>query len=120
MPFLNVKIAHKGHRLSVAGLVDSGSALNILPFDVGLELGLEWEKQTFPLELGGTLKGAEAFAVLVKATVAEFPSVDLAFAWVKRGSADIPVLLGQVNFFQEYNVSFHGHRRVFEIAPRPN
>ena len=118
MPFVNLQLGHKGYRISVAGLVDSGSALNILPFDVGLELGLDWEKQEFSLEVGGSLKGIEAYAVLVKANIAEFPSVDLAFAWLRQSSLDVPVLLGQVNFFQEYNVCFYGHRRVFEIVPR--
>ena len=108
----------KGYSISVAGLIDSGSALNILPFDVGLELGLDWEKQEFSLEVGGSLKGIEAYAVLVKANIAEFPSVDLAFAWLKKSSSDVPVLLGQVNFFQEYDVCFYGYRRVFEIVPR--
>ena len=94
--------------------------MNILPFDVGLTLGFSWEKQTFPLDVAGTLKGTQAFAVLVKAEIVPFPAVDLAFAWVNRPSSDIPVLLGHVNFFQEFNVYFYGHRQTFDIVPRPD
>jgi len=120
MPFLEIELDHKGRRTSVAGLVDSGSALNILPFDVGIALGLDWESQDFPLELGGTLRGVAAYAVLVKAQIPKFPIVHLAFAWLKKTSLEVPVLLGQVNFFQEYDVRFYGHRRAFDISPRPH
>ncbi len=121
MPFLSIDLVHKRHRrLSMVGLVDSGAALNILPLDVGLELGLDWSAQSHRLEVGGTLKGAAAYAVLLEACIAEFPPVELGFAWVNKRSSEIPILLGQVNFFQMFNVCFYGHRQIFEVVPRPN
>jgi len=120
MPFLEMELDHKGNRVSIAGLVDSGSALNILPFDVGLELGLDWNNQHVALEVGGILRGITAYAVLVNAHIDQFPPVHLAFAWLKKTSSEVPVLLGQVNFFQEYDVRFYGHRRAFDISPRPH
>lgn len=42
----------------------------------------------------------------------------LGFAWVNKPIADIRILLGQVNFFQEFNVCFYGHHQVFDITPR--
>jgi len=118
MPFIDIQLTHNNRQSSVSALVDSGSALNILPFDVGLELGFNWKTQTFPLDVGGALKGIQAYAVLVRGEVAPFPSLDLAFAWVSKPSADVPVLLGQVNFFQEFNVFFYGHQQAFDIVPR--
>jgi hypothetical protein len=36
----------------------------------------------------------------------------------RRGEGGpIPLLLGQVNFFQEFAMSFHGARRQFELQP---
>ena len=34
-----------------------------------------------------------------------------------RLCAHYALLLGQVNFFQEFEVSFHGRRRQFELWP---
>jgi len=37
------------------------------------------------------------------------------FAWTRQDN--VPLLLGQVNFFEEFDVSFHRARRHFEIEP---
>ena len=118
MPFADIQLSHNDRSVSASALIDSGSALNILPLDVGLELGFIWEKQTVPLDLAGALRGSQAYAVLVHVELAPFPSLDLGFAWVNRPAADIRILLGQVNFFQEFNVCFYGHHQVFDITPR--
>ena len=58
----------------------------------------------------------EAKAVVVPALIADFPVVRLAFGWVKTD--DMSVILGQVNFFQEFDVCFFRSREVFEVRPR--
>ena len=120
MPFVEIHLSHNAREISVSALVDSGAALNILPFDIGLELGFKWEKQTFPLDLGGVLKNTQAYAVVIQAKLDPFSSKDLGFAWVSKPSQEVRVLLGQVNFFQEFTVSFCGYQRVFDITPHPN
>ncbi len=94
MPCVDIHLSHRGKSVSVSALVDSGAALNVLPFDAGLELGLEWETQTYPLNLEGILSGAHAHAVLLHTELAPFPSVELAFAWVDKPRPEISVLLG--------------------------
>ena len=42
--------------------------------------------------------------------------VRLAFAWIK--ASDVPVVLGQTNFFVEFDVSFYRSRFEFELTPR--
>jgi len=118
MPLVDLQISHGAASLSASALVDSGSALNILPFDIGTELGLNWDQQTFALDMGGTLSGVEAYAVLLQVELVPFSPVDLAFAWVARPQHEVRLLLGQVNFFQVYDVHFYGHQQFFEIAPR--
>ena len=118
MPFVNIKLSANDRELPASALVDSGSALNVLPHDIGLELGFVWEKQTFPLDLTGSLKGLKAYAVLVQAEIDPFPATNLAFAWVNKPGPGIPVLLGQVNFFQEFSVHFYGYRQFFDIEPK--
>lgn len=118
MPLVDIQLSNNAKSVTVPALVDSGAALNILPFDIGLELGLDWEDQTFAIELGGILKGAQAYAVLLKAQIAELPPTRLAFAWVNRPSSEVRLLFGQVNFFQEFDIHFYGHQQFFEIESK--
>ena len=118
MPLVELQLTHASYRVTTPALVDSGAALNILPFDLGLQLGLDWERQNFPLDLGGTLAGAQAYAVLLRVELASFPPTDLAFAWVSRPMHEVRLLLGQVNFFQIFDVHFYGSQQIFEIDLR--
>ena len=78
--------------------------------------GADWDKQTVPIQLTGNLANEEARGLLLSATVGKFPSVQLAFAWTKSNA--VPVLLGQVNFFMEFDVCFFRSRLVFEVKPK--
>ncbi len=102
----------------VQAIVDSGSSVNILPYDVGVQLGLDWKMQTFELPVAQWLRGTKAFGVLVGGHIEPFPPVELAFAWTEKTSVEVPVLLGETNFFQEFDVCLSGSRQVFEIAPK--
>lgn len=104
--------------IPVQAIIDSGSSVNILPYDVGLQLGLIWEAQTFKLPVAKWLRGTKAFGVLLGAHIEPFPPVELAFGWVEKTSAKVPVLLGETNFFQEFDVLLSGSRQVFEVAPK--
>lgn len=117
LPFLPIALSHMDHSLEISALVDSGSTVNVLPYNIGLQLGLNWESQKFPLpSLVGMLRGVPAFGVLVEGKIDPFLPVQLAFAWTK--SNDTPVILGQVNFFKEFDVCFCGSQGIFEIAPK--
>lgn len=104
-----------GRSVSTLGLLDTGAAVNVLPYTVGVNLGLDWDRQTTAVQLSGNLAIAEARAVLVSSIVASFAPVRLAFAWAKVDS--VPIILGQINFFLEFDVSFFRARQVFEIRP---
>jgi hypothetical protein len=55
-------------------------------------------------------------AVLVNATVGNFPTVRLAFAWTR--AENTPIILGQVNFFAEFDVCFFKSRHEFQVMPK--
>ena len=93
---------------TVSALLDTGAAVNVIPYTTGLQLGFIWDQQTTSVQLSGNLASVEARVVLVAATVAQFPPVRLAFAWAKQDS--IPVILGQSEFL-------HGVRRLFLPLP---
>lgn len=116
IPLVTIQLSHNSTITTVSAVVDSGVALNILPYDVGVALNLNWDNQTYPLNLGGILTGTQAYAVLLQAKIEPFASLKLAFAWIDKPSTEVHVLLGQVNFFQEFDVHFYGHQKAFEIA----
>jgi hypothetical protein len=45
MPLLPLVLAHGERELAVSGLLDTGAAVNVLPFSAGEQLGLLWEHQ---------------------------------------------------------------------------
>jgi hypothetical protein len=106
-------------RQSVAtdGLVDSGAAVNVLPYALGVQLGFDWERQSHSVELSGNLAAVEARVVVLSTGVGSFPPVRLAFAWAQTDG--VSVILGQVNFFREFDVCFFGSRGLFELRPKP-
>lgn len=99
------------------GLLDTGAALNVLPYSVGLSLGLDWDSQCSSVQLSGNIASVEARVVVVSAEIGPFSPVRLAFAWAKTD--EVLVLLGQVNFFMEFDVCFFRARTVFEVRPKP-
>jgi hypothetical protein len=57
------------------------------------------------------MANSPAQPILVKAQVSDFEIVNLAFPWVSHDNA--PVILGQTNFFNEFDVCFF--RKTFEF-----
>lgn len=45
-----------------------------------------------------------------------FPTIDLAFAWTQ--APNVPLILGQANFFFEFDVCFFRARSEFEVRPK--
>jgi len=116
LAYLPITLSHEAHSVTVPGLLDTGSTVNVLPYPVGLQLGLVWEQQTTPVRLTGNLVRLSARGVIISGQVESFPPVELVFAWTQ--STDVPVILGQVNFFMEFDVCFFGSQSAFEVKPR--
>jgi hypothetical protein len=100
---------------AVLALLDTGATVNVLPYSCGTELGFDWDRQTTSVRLGGNLAVVDARAVLVSAIVGKFAPVRLAFAWANVDT--VPVILGQLNFFLEFDVCVFRSRQQFEIRP---
>lgn len=78
IPILPLTLSHQGQHFSVTGMLDTGASINVLPYNLGLELGLIWEDQHHPITLAGNLAQIPARGVVITATVASFPPVRLA------------------------------------------
>jgi hypothetical protein len=116
MPYLPLKLTNRGISIEVMALLDTGASVNVLPYEIGVQLGAVWVDQTVSIELSGNLAQHETRGLVLSGTVAHFPPVLFAFAWTQ--SRDAPVILGHMNFFAEFNVCFYRHESAFEICPR--
>jgi hypothetical protein len=115
LPYLPLVLSSGKNAASVLGLVDSGATINVLPHQVGLDLGASWAQQTLRVPLAGNLAGCEARGLLLTAVIGKFAPVQLAFAWVMTD--DVPVILGQTNFFQQFHVCFYRAHGFFDVWP---
>ncbi len=117
LPFVEIAISSGSRTISRSALVDSGSTINVLPYEDGCELGLSWEAQRVPLKDEGFLAGAPVYGVLLTVSLAPFSPVELAFAWTRKSREVVRLILGQVNFFEHFDVTFRGREKTFEIVP---
>jgi hypothetical protein len=76
-------------------------------------LGATWEEQTVRLPLAGNLARVEARGLFVHVQIGNLEPVRLAFAWTQ--ASHLPLILGQTNFFREFDVCFQRSRRMIEV-----
>jgi hypothetical protein len=116
LPKLPLTLTYRNSSVDVSGLLDTGASVNVLPYSVGIQLGAIWEEQTTSVILAGNLAPVEARGLLVSAQIGSFEPVRLVFAWCL--SDDIPLLLGRMNFFLEFDVCFYRADLAFEVHSR--
>lgn len=114
-PIVPINLTRGGVSIGVNALVDSGADVSILPYSVGVRFGIDWHSLTLPCSVGGSAGGIPGKMLVVDAVLHTFPAVKLVFAWVQSDS--VPVLLGQTNFFLEFDVCFFRSRGEFQIQP---
>lgn len=115
MPRLPVTLRLGDRAVETIGLLDTGSAINLLPHHIGLALGARWEEQATPVPLTGSLGHVAARALIVLAEHARLTPtpVRFVFAWAQTDA--VPVVFGQVNFFLTFDVCFFRREAAFEI-----
>ena len=116
MPYLPIKLHYREHSVEAMALLDTGASVNVLPYEVGLQLGIVWEEQTTSIQLSGNLAQMEARGLVLSAKIDDFPPVLLAFAWTQ--SRSIPLIMGHTNFFAEFDVCFYRTDLAFELRSR--
>ena len=116
VPQLPLTLYYRNSAVEVSGLLDTGSSVNVLPYSVGIQLGAVWEELTTSVQLAGNLEPVEARGLVISAQVSEFAPVRLVFAWSLKD--DVPLLLGRMNFFLEFDVCFYRAQKAFELRPK--
>ncbi|WP_373543779.1 hypothetical protein [Chamaesiphon sp.] len=113
LPRILLVLRRGDRRIEAIGLVDSGATVNVLPYELGIQLGAEWDDNKAIIQLSGNLGNQPAMPLAVTAEIEAFPPTELLFAWTH--SQNVPLILGQTNFFLEFDVCFYRSRSEFEI-----
>lgn len=116
LPRMPLILRRDDQAVEAVGLVDSGATVNVLPYELGIQLGAVWDDRKAIIQLAGNLSSQLAMPLFATAEIGEFALVRLVFAWVK--STNAPLILGQTNFFLEFDVCFYRSRLEFEIKPK--
>ena len=116
LPRLPLVLSQGQKVVSALGLVDSGATVNVLPYRFGIQLGAIWDDRKATIRMAGNLGNVAAQPLFPMAGVGDFPPIRLAFAWSR--SDDMPLVLGQMNFFMEFEVCFYRSQLEFEVKPR--
>ncbi|WP_414526633.1 aspartyl protease family protein [Nodularia chucula] len=115
-PYMPITLVNQESSIPISALLDTGATVNVLPYTVGLDLEYVWERQTATLNLTGNLAQYEARVVVIQARIGKFEPVQLVFAWTK--AVQVPLILGQVNFFMEFDVCFYRSQLYFAVSPK--
>jgi hypothetical protein len=116
LPRIPIILKRDNQQVEAIGLVDSGATVNVLSYQLGLKLGGIWDNRKAIIQLGGNLGNQTAMPFSAIAHVGEYSPIELVFAWVQN--PNIPLILGQTNFFMEFDVYFYRSRLEFEIKPK--
>jgi hypothetical protein len=116
LPQLPLSLTYRNSSLNVSALLDTGASVNVLPYSLGVQMGATWEEQTTSVSLSGNLATVEARGLLLTAYIGNFEPARLVFAWSL--SDDVPLLLGRMNFFLEFDVCFYRSQLILEVRPK--
>src|SRR5947207_14478548 len=76
MPFLPITLSLK-QRVVVEALMDTGSAVCVMPHSLGIQLGGDWNNAPLGGQLAGNLAQVQSRVLIVDAFVASFPAKKL-------------------------------------------
>jgi hypothetical protein len=116
LPRVPLILRQEQYAVDTFGLVDSGATINVLPYELGIQLGAVWNEGKAIIQLAGNLSRQNAIPFFANAEVGEFSPVKLVFAWANQPNT--PLILGQTNFFLEFDVAFFRSKLEFEVNPK--
>ena len=116
MPRLPLTLRANTTRVETVGLVDSGATVNVMPYALGIQLGAVWNDRDAIIPLSGNLGNQPAMPLSAIVEIGQIEAVKLVFAWTR--ATNIPLILGQTNFFIEFDICFYRSKLEFEIKRR--
>lgn len=108
VPTATVGIKYGKLSLSCEMLVDTGAYLSMVPYQIGMELGLTISEDEI-LEAGGV--GGASIPHIVKEVELQIGenSIHIRIGWALTD--EVPLLLGRLDVFDEFDIEFSQSRR---------
>jgi len=113
-PFIPVSIRNHGNSIDTMAMLDSGADTSILPYEMGLALGVDWSRQPDLWHLEGFGGQLETKKLVVDLVIGNWHPLRILFGWTNNN--DVPVLLGQLNFFHLVDICFYRSRQLVELS----
>ncbi len=105
MPIIPIRFLDNNKAIEELALLDSGAAVSILPYRMGLALKQDWNNpKLYEARLGGVFRHLTGKFVKVSLQIGQLEPRDVAFVWME--SENVPLILGNGNFFQIFDVCF--------------
>lgn len=111
IPLARVEISRQSIRMELDMIVDTGADLTMIPYQVGVNLGLRRGRSRITT-LSGISGGTPYVLKRVSFRIGPF-RVSARTAWAQRD--DVPMLLGRVDMLDRFKVIFDGRRRRVTI-----
>ena len=84
LPRIPIILQKDNISIEANGLVDSGATVNVLPYEIGVQLGGVWDNSKAIIQLAGNLSDRSAIPFTAMAKIGNFPTTRLVFAWVNN------------------------------------
>lgn len=75
LPRIPLILLRENFSVETIGLVDSGATINVLSYEIGVQLGAVWDESKAILRLAGNLSNQTAMPLFVNAQVGNFTPV---------------------------------------------
>ena len=77
LPYFPISLSNGNNSIEVMALLDTGASVNVIPYEIGIQLGAVWENQTLIIPLSGNLAHSEARGLVLAGTVGKFAPTQL-------------------------------------------
>ena len=112
-PMLPVQLQVKTEIINDVALLDSGAEISVLPYDIGLRLGLDWNSSPMGSGLAGRIRPENSRLVLVDLIVEPFKPFLNVFLWVNTN--EVRLIVGQANFLAHFDVLLSARKQEFTL-----
>jgi hypothetical protein len=112
MPYAWVRLSFGKSFYDEWALIDSGAEVNVIPYSVGIKLGLSWDTFDDGPTIGGSASG-QTKTVDLTVTIGSFTNVLLTFCWLNHDN--VKILFGEQDFFELFAVYFDLQNKEFAL-----
>ncbi len=112
-PMLPLQLQAKNKTVNEIALLDSGAAMSVMPFELGVRLGLDWDTSLKGSGLGNLVKPEDSRLVFLDVLIDPFKPFKNVFVWINTD--DVRFVVGQANFLAHFDVLLCARKQEFTL-----